>query len=697
MATEQPRKTADPRDKDKMIRQLSLVAYLMSVRGRKVDADSIRLNVEGYGDVDQKFEAFTRRFFADREELGSIGIEVEHERDEFGDGDVYWLPRENFFLPRVEFSAAELMAINACLQLLGGQFAYSRLLRLALQGLALGSGNRLDDPVTIRASVNLLSSGYDSEVAARLTRLESAISRRKTITFDYHSMGRDAAEERRVDPYGLFVYRGDWYLAGLAHERGDTRVFKLRRMTGRIRYASKSEHDFKAPEGFDIRSYASQEPWQLGPPRGQAVIRFSPLMGWWARNNLSHCGSVESDEDGGAGFTTSFSNPHELCSLVLGLGAEAVLEEPEELRGRIRSSLEKVAALHEGEPPRPAPAAAEQPGPRPPLEGEAPQVEPEHFSQLARTVSYLVDRLDGSEEITMPMATACADLGLEREALEKDLELLLLVSASPGVYLVEAYVDGDELRVTSHPEGEMMRQPVHLTPREARAMILAFDLVGSQILSGQFRSLESAREKIIAAAGGLDELAIIPVGETAREDFSICRAVNRGLSENLLVEIEYLSQDSGALTRRVVEPCLINRTKGQWYLVAWCRVRDAIRTFRFAMMKSARLLDEAFTPRDIDLEPYLADPRLPSGASGARTAEVWFSPDTARWVLELEPNTTLLEDGALVSRIPFFSERWLTEEILKYQGEAVLLSPESSRLRVADTAAGLLSRYSRSS
>ncbi|MHB0914323.1 MAG: helix-turn-helix transcriptional regulator [Thermoleophilia bacterium] len=693
MAPEKIRKTADPRDKDKMVRQLSLVAYLMSANGRKVDAGTIRWNVEGYGSEEQNFEAFTRRFFADREELKDIGIEVRSERDEFGEGDVYWLPRENFFLPQVHFSAAELTAINSCLQLLGGQFAYSRLLRLALQGLALGSGNRLEDPVTSRVSVSLLSPGYDSDVAARLARVETAISRRKSIVFDYHAMGRDAAEERRVDPYGVVITHGDWYLVGYAHERKDIRVFKLKRINGRIRYASKSEHDFAAPAEFDLRRYSNLEPWQLGTPRGSAAIRFAPLMGWWARNNLAHCGTIVAGDDGAAVFTTEFASAHELCSLVLGLGEGVTLESPDELRGYIRSSLEKVAGLHQGRPPAAAPPVDTQPGSPRAFKGDAAQVEPEHFSQLAKMVSYLVDKLDGDENVVLPIAEVCDDLGLDRSALEKDIELLLLVNTGPGEYLIEAYADGDQLRVSGWPEGEMMKQPARLTPLEARAMILAIDLVGSQLLSGQFKSLDTARDKIIAAAGGLDERAIIPVGETEREDFAICRAINRGLNENLLVEIEYLSQDTGAISKRLVEPCLINRTKSKWYLVAWCRKRQAIRTFRFEMIKSARMTGESFTPRDFDREPFLADPRLPSGAEGAQTALVWFSPTIARWMRELQPHTVLLEDGSLLSTIPFFSERWLTEEVLKYQGDAVLMSPEPIRERIESTANRLLERY----
>lgn len=693
--TTQQSKTADPKDRDKMVRQLSLVAYLMSAGGRRVSAETIRWNVEGYGDEQQSLEAFARRFFADREELRGIGIEICSERDEFGDCDVYWLPREHFFLPQVHFSADELAALHTCLHLLGGQFAYSRLLRLALQGLALGTGNKLDDPVTEHMAVNLLSSGYDEEVAARLSRIETAVSRRKSIVFEYRSMSRDAAMERRVDPYGLVVSRGDWYLVGRCHEQEDIRVFKVKRIRGRIRNASKKEHDFAPPADFELNRYLNLEPWQFGPLRGEAVLRFSPLMGWWAANNLSHSGSVTVGEDGAATFITEYADPGDLCSLALGLGRTVIVESPAELRARMRDSLAEVARLHEGDPPETVPAAGVEPLEAPGrLEGEAPQVEPEHFSQLARTVSYLIDKLAGADAAELPLSAVCEELGTDRQVLAKDMELLRLVNTGGGGYLIEAYVQGETLKVSAWPEGELLKQPVHLTPREARAMILAIDLVGSHLLAGRFESLDSAREKIIAAAGGTGELQTIPVEAGEKDDYAISRAVNRGLGEHLLVEIEYLSRDRESISARKVEPYLVNRTKNRWYLVAWCRERDALRTFRFEMIKSARVLDEHFTPRDIDLDPFLEDPMLPSGASGSRRAEIWFSPAVSRRVRELHPHAVPLEDGSLRCELPFFSDRWLIDEILRYQGSAVLLEPAGVRPDVADAARQLLKNYS---
>jgi proteasome accessory factor C len=51
------------KDTEKLIRQLSLIAYLMAER-RTVTATEIRRDVEGYNDMTE--DAFARRFYADR-------------------------------------------------------------------------------------------------------------------------------------------------------------------------------------------------------------------------------------------------------------------------------------------------------------------------------------------------------------------------------------------------------------------------------------------------------------------------------------------------------------------------------------------------------------------------------------------------------------------------------------------------------
>ncbi len=686
-----------PRDKDKLIRQLSLVTFLMSKRGRPVKADDIRRYVEGYDDGSKSLEAFTRRFYADRDELARTGIEIESSRDESGDGDTYRLPPENLFLPPVPFSREELAALHTCLYLLEGRFAYSRLLRQALQSLALGAGNTLDDPVTGSVAIDLPSAGFDAEVAKRQQKIDRAIEDRKTIRFTYHSFGSDRVEERLVDPYRMIYTHGDWYLVGYSHEREDIRMFKLRRIRGRITYLDKREHHFEAPGDFHLHDYLDLEPWQLGTERGAAELRFSPRYGWWAQNNLARSGEIEMHSDGSATYRTSYSNGNRICALVLARSNDTRLAGPPELKQQLAATLEKIAALHEGDAPEPAPALDPQPQGQSLSEQEAagqPQVEPERFSQLAKTVTYLEARLDGEEFVTLTVDEVCRDLGLGRNELEQAMAMLYLVSAESGGYLVNGVIDGDSLRVEGFPHGELLKKPLRLTPREARAMLLAIDLVGGQILAGQNQSLETAREKIIAAAGGLDHVDAIPIGESDKEDHDICRALNRGLAEHRLVEIEYLARSGGDIEKRIIEPYLVSGARGQWYLVAWCRARDGVRTFRFDMVKSARFLDEAFEPRDIDLNVYRNDPNLLSGGSTPGLAQVLFSPAVARWVHEMQPGTLILEEGSALGGIQWFSEDWIIDETLRYCGEAVVIAPADLREKIRAAALRLAGEYS---
>src|ERR1700709_612151 len=122
-------------DTDKLIRQLSLVAFLMAER-RPLTARDIKSNVEGYQEMSD--EAFARRFYSDRAELVSLGVPLDSQRDEFTGEELYTLRAERYFLPALELDDEELAALQTCFFLLEGRFAYAEPLRLALQNLALG-------------------------------------------------------------------------------------------------------------------------------------------------------------------------------------------------------------------------------------------------------------------------------------------------------------------------------------------------------------------------------------------------------------------------------------------------------------------------------------------------------------------------------------------------------------------------------
>jgi len=87
-------------------------------------------------------------------------------------------------------------------------------------------------------------------------------------------------------------------------------------------------------------------------------------------------------------------------------------------------------------------------------------------------------------------------------------------------------------------------------------------------------------------------------------------ALEEAMAEQRVVRIRYTSQ-SGATTIRDVEPVLFASTNGQWYLVGWCRMRDAMRWFTVSQVERATVTKTACTGhtiREVGIPPANARP-----------------------------------------------------------------------------------------
>src|SRR5919202_1386627 len=242
-------------DTDKLIRQLSLVAFLMAER-RPFTARDVQQHVEGYSEMSD--EAFARRFYSDRAELHALGVPLQSQRDEFTGEELYTLKSEQYFLPPLELSDDELAALQTYLYALEGRFAYAEPLRLALQNLALGRPGFPEAPTETSVRVERLDPDYSPELQGHLSKLEGAISKQRTVKFNYVAMSTGEEKERTLNPYALFNDRGAWYVVGRDLDRDDMRTFRVSRMRGDIRFATRRERDFRVPPEFDIDEFRNR-------------------------------------------------------------------------------------------------------------------------------------------------------------------------------------------------------------------------------------------------------------------------------------------------------------------------------------------------------------------------------------------------------------------------------------------------------
>jgi proteasome accessory factor C len=691
------------RDDDKLVRQLSLVAFLMSQQ-RPVTADEIHEAVEGYGGMTE--QAFLRRFYADRAEIEAMGLRLAVERpgDDPFQGDLYALPPENYYLPELDFDEAELSALQTCLYLLEGQFAYAEPLRLALQHLTLGRPSPLDDHAARTVSVNLLGGDYSPEVASHLSKIESAISRRKTIRFTYYSIGRDERSEREVDPYSLIYSGGNWYMVGYAHERSDTRIFRLSRIEGRITFKTRAEHDFPAPHDFDLSRYRDRAPWQLEDSPHTATVSLTPTIAWWVEQMFGAYGETSIGADGSGIYTTTYGNRDQLVAWILGLGAEARVEEPADLRDAVVAALELVAERHQvdggGATPSALPAARSEPGEataEPAAGAQAPErvVPAERFARLLALMTRLLAACGESAEAQIPIAELRSSLNLDKKVLEDDIGLLNLINFGGGCYALYAQIEGDTVVVQKETYGDRFARPARLSPLEAKALLWALEFIGDRLPTEAGGSLSSVRDKLEAAMGQ-DNLPTVELGRTQVANAAVAAAVSHAIREDRLLEVEYWTESRGAITRRTIEPHLLVNAQDAWYVVAYCHRAAAQRTFRLDRLRSARLLDDRFVrrPEIATTGPYMPWGERPApGETRAQSASVWCSPDLARWMIEKHRSRETFADGSVLVEIPYASEDWLVKELLKYQGDAVLFEPVALRRTVSDLAEQVLDRY----
>jgi predicted DNA-binding transcriptional regulator YafY len=131
--------------------------------------------------------------------------------------------------------------------------------------------------------------------------------------------------------------------------------------------------------------------------------------------------------------------------------------------------------------------------------------------------------------------------------------------------------------------------PVSLSPAQAVALLAAT----SAAADAPYADLAAAGVRKIldvldpATRARADELAgRVWVNGPPPSSRAIRSALEEAMAEQRVVRIRYVAGDGGVTTRDV-EPILFGSTGGRWYLIGWCRLRDAVRWFLMTRIERA--------------------------------------------------------------------------------------------------------------
>lgn len=279
---------------------------------------------------------------------------IEFMKDRFGAPVAYDPRRQTYYyadatfeLPTTLFTRGEIIAIV---------FAYQSLLQQESLPLAadLAQGiQKLQGFMPEEISVNLtdmldrvsFAPHPSRRVEAQiLDTLQQALDGRRRVRMSYYAASRDEVTERAVDPYHLTHRRGDWYVVGHCHLRGDVRTFAL----GRIRDLRVDHATFAIPADFDAESYFQDA---LGIERSVApcrvVLAFDAYESRWVRERVWHPGQIIEDQpDGGVRLTLHVGLTFELKQWILSYGRHVRVLEPPELAAAVAEEMRRALELY---------------------------------------------------------------------------------------------------------------------------------------------------------------------------------------------------------------------------------------------------------------------------------------------------------------------------------------------------------------
>ncbi|WP_282693683.1 WYL domain-containing protein [Streptomyces sp. CC208A] len=309
-------------------RLMNLALCLLGTR-RALSKRELRGSIEAYMEASGD-EAFNRMFERDKDDLRELGLVIE--TVENLDGETGYLARrDSNRLPPITLDAEEAAALGLAAKV-WQQARLAGAASGALQKLRAAGMPEAEDAYDLHPSA--LEPRIPVHEAA-FEPLMLACRDRRPVVFDYRKANAARPEPRHVEPWTLECWRGHWYLAGWDRDRGAERVFRLSRITGRVRSRAGA---FTAPVPDVVTVRETVESWAGETATRTARIRLRAGCGYPLRARATE---VSEGTDGWDELEIPYG--HGLDAWLVEFGPDVVVLEPADLRADVVERLRAVA------------------------------------------------------------------------------------------------------------------------------------------------------------------------------------------------------------------------------------------------------------------------------------------------------------------------------------------------------------------
>lgn len=164
--------------------------------------------------------------------------------------------------------------------------------------------------------------------------------------------------------------------------------------------------------------------------------------------------------------------------------------------------------------------------------------------------------------------------------------------------------------------------------------------------------------------------------------------VTSGVLQRRRLAIDHYSRERDENLRREISPQRLTHYRGNWYLDAFCHLRNELRSFSLDAIRSVLLSTEVAVDVSVDeLHQALDSGYGIFGGANLDWAELTFSATRARWVSKEswhpEQKGRFGNDGSFYLSVPFSNPTELVMDILRHVPDVKVVSPTYLKALVA--------------
>jgi predicted DNA-binding transcriptional regulator YafY len=317
------------------------------------------------------------------------------------------------------------------------------------------------------------------------------------------------------------------------------------------------------------------------------------------------------------------------------------------------------------------------------------------IDRLYRYKSLLTSRhAIGSDELAALLGISVPTLKRDLARLREQLKIPVVYDRHQGGYRLEPGHSGRELPGLWLSAEEL----VALATLQHLLTELAPGLLGQKMAPLRERLSGLLHDMDLDSLGLAQRIRVVHAGKRRLPPRAFETVVSATLKRQRLL-IAHHNREKGETLERLVSPQQLVHYRDNWYLDAWCHLRDGLRSFAVDAIGRCEAQQSCAA---LEVEPEVLKAHTQAGygifsGSSQGWARLKFSPLRARWVSgeqwHPEQRSEWLPDGSYQLELPYSDDRELVGDILRQGAGCEVLAPPGLRERVAQALRDALHQY----